>query len=160
MDIFSSVEHQVFNQVSISYWIAPLVDGADDCAGRGLHLDVLQAAREAGRLAVEGAVQVYHLLKSYWTMLSTRPHVYMMSCVRCRTYTVGTGHKGKWILDRPRYQANYRAQRLHWQQLQSLSKHLLQWHCKHLTQHWKLFLNPLMSWYSDAISNQSKQGAL
>ena len=40
-----------------------LVDGADDRAGRGLHLDVLQAAREAGRLAVEGAVQVYHLLQ-------------------------------------------------------------------------------------------------
>ena len=42
-----------------------LVDGADDRAGRGLHLDVLEAAREAGGLAVEGAVQVYHLLKSY-----------------------------------------------------------------------------------------------
>ena len=41
-----------------------LVDGADDRAGRGLHLDVLEAAREAGGLAVEGAVQVYHLLQS------------------------------------------------------------------------------------------------
>ena len=40
-----------------------LVDGADDRPWRGLHLDVLQAAGETGGLAVEGTVQVHHLLK-------------------------------------------------------------------------------------------------
>ena len=40
-----------------------LVDGADDGPGRRLDLDVLQTAGETGRLAVEGASQVDHLLK-------------------------------------------------------------------------------------------------
>ena len=38
-----------------------LLHAADGGAGRGGHLQVLQAAREAAGLAVERAVEVYHL---------------------------------------------------------------------------------------------------